>query len=151
MTLRPCFSWDTSPSVGPYIPVIYQALLEYSSQVRPGLDAVNFMPFSHGLMLKEWFSEPFVLQTVVNEYPRRESSSLAETTLAEASRVLAPRPGSKAVLLITDAFTPRYRGGLWDSLDAARPRVFGLGVNIVSAGGNIGDVNQSAVRMAGDL
>jgi hypothetical protein len=141
------FAWDTSPSVAPYVPVIYNALLEYSRDARPGLDAVNFMPFGRGLLLKEWFSEPYVLQTVVNEYPRRESSSLAETTLTKASLQLAPRPGSKAVLLITDAFTPRYRGGLWDALEAVRPRVFGLGVNIVGPG--IGDVNHAYDLMQG--
>lgn len=129
------FTWDTSASVGPYLPVIYNALIEYSRGAKPGLDAINYMPFGRGMLLDEWYGEPYVLQTVLNDYPQRESSSAAEQTLANASRALAPRSGTKAIVLMTDAATTAYRGGLWDAFDEARPRIFALGVSSEGAFG----------------
>lgn len=129
------FTWDTSASVGPYLPVIYNALIEYSRGAKPGLDAINYMPFGRGMLLDEWYGEPYVLQTVLNDYPQRESSSAAEQTLANASRALAPRSGTKAIVLMTDAATTAYSGGLWDTFDEARPRIFALGVSSEGAFG----------------
>ncbi len=121
------FSWDTSPSVASLIPRIRNTLVAYSGQVVPEREAVNLMPFASGTLLRQWMGEPYILQTALNEYDRGLGSSAAQTTIKQASIALAPRAGSKAILVITDGeTTPDY--AVWDALDETRPRVFGLQV-----------------------
>lgn len=122
------FAWDTSGSVAPYRSQIYQALNDFMQSVVPGRESVNLMPFGSDLLLRDWQSEPYILQMVLNDQPRRESSSAAETTIARATAELAKRSGSKAIVLITDAATSPDRA-LWDGLEAVRPRIFGLGLS----------------------
>jgi len=122
------FAWDTSASVGAYLPVIYSALASYARDLVPGRDAANLMPFGAGLLLQDWHGEPWLMQTVLNEYPRDESSSAAEGTLLRASEALGRRAGSKAIVLITDAATNR-EARVWDVFDRTRPRVFTLGLD----------------------
>lgn len=74
----------------------------------PGRDAANLMPFGYDLLLRDWYGEPYLIQKILNEYPRNESSSAAEQTLARASRALGERAGAKAIVLITDAATNRH-------------------------------------------
>jgi len=121
------FLWDTSASVGAYLPVIYNSLMAYMEDVVPGLDAANLIPFGGDLLLRDWYGEPYILQTVLNDYPRKESSSEAEKTLHTASKALAPRAGTKAIVMVTDAATNRYPLA-WDEFEQVQPRVFGLGV-----------------------
>jgi hypothetical protein len=128
------FSWDTSASVGAYLPVIYSSLIAYSEDLVPGRDAANLMPFGGDTLLRDWYGEPYILQTVLNDYPRKESSSEAEKTLATASRALAPRAGTKAIVLITDAATNRYPA-MWDDFRTARPRIFTLALGSQGAFG----------------
>ena len=121
------FSWDTSASVNAYIPLINNSLVAFSGQVVPGQEAVNLMPFSMQPLLKEWYGEPYVLQTILNDYRRRASSSSAEWTLKVAAQELAPLPGTKAIVVITDAQTPPD-GEMWEAMKAVRPRIFTVGV-----------------------
>ena len=44
------FLWDTSASVGAYLPVIYNSLMAYIEDVVPGLDAANLIPFGGKLL-----------------------------------------------------------------------------------------------------
>lgn len=118
------FLWDTSPSVNPYLPMIYNSLAAYAEDLVPGQDAANLLPFgSPAALLKDWYGEPYLMQTILNDYPRRESSSDAERTQATATRLLGPRPGSKAIVVITDAATPRD-AQVWDAFREVQPRVF---------------------------
>jgi hypothetical protein len=121
------FLWDTSASIGAYLPVIYNSLIAYAEDVVPGQDAANLIPFGGKPLLRDWYGEPFILQTVLNDYPREESSSEAEKTLQVASEVLAPRAGTKAIVMVTDAATNRY-SKVWEEFEKVRPRIFGLGV-----------------------
>ena len=121
------FTWDTSASVAAYIPTINNALVAFSSQVVPGREAVNLMPFSNSLLLDEWYGEPYMLQTTLNDYRRVGSSSSAHSTLKNATRSMQDRPGTKAVVMITDADSPND-GGVWDPLQKVKPRVFTIGV-----------------------
>ncbi|GMQ88024.1 MAG: hypothetical protein BMS9Abin08_1242 [Gammaproteobacteria bacterium] len=121
------FLWDTSASVGAYLPVIYNSLIAYAEDLVPGRDAANLIPFGRGLLLRDWYGEPYILQTVLNDYPRKESSSEAEKTLHTATRALAPRAGTKAIIMVTDAATDRYAAA-WDEFEQVQPRIFGLGV-----------------------
>ena len=121
------FLWDTSASVGAYLPVIYNSLMAYMEDVVPGLDAANLIPFGGDLLLRDWYGEPYILQTVLNDYPRKESSSAAEETLHTATKALAPRAGTKAIVMVTDAATSRYPA-VWDEFERVQPRVFAIGV-----------------------
>jgi Mg-chelatase subunit ChlD len=128
------FAWDTSASVGSYLPVIYSAMAAYARDLTPGRDAANLMPFGAGLLLQDWHGEPYLMQTVLNEYPRNESSSAAEGTLLRASEALGRRAGAKAIVLITDAATNR-EARMWESFDTVRPRIFALGLDSTGAFG----------------
>lgn len=122
------FTWDTSASVGPYIPQINNSLVAFSSQVVPGQEAVNLMPFSNTPLLKEWLGEPYMLQTMLNDFRRVGSSSSAERTMKQATALLAPRAGTKAMMVITDAQTP-HDGYMWGEMQRAKPRIFTVGVS----------------------
>jgi len=126
------FAWDTSASVGAYLPVIYNALAAYAEDVVPGRDAVNFIPFGGSMMAADWYSQPYRIRTLLNELPRDTSSSAAEKTLARATRALGKRPGTKAIVLITDAATTRH-APVWDAFAEIRPRIFGLGLSSAGA------------------
>ena len=129
------FLWDTSASVGAYLPVIYNSLLAYAEDLVPGRDAANFLPFgSSAPLLRDWYGEPYILQTVLNDYPRKDNSSEAERTLYNATRALTPRPGTKAIVMVTDAATTRYEA-VWDAFEEVHPRIFGLGVSSEGAFG----------------
>lgn len=121
------FTWDTSASVNAYIPLINNSLVAFSSQVVPGQEAVNLMPFSMGTLLKEWYGEPYVLQTILNDYRRGSSSSAAEFTLRGATRELSPRAGTKAIMVITDGET-NHDGAMWTEMRKVRPRIFAVQV-----------------------
>ena len=68
------------------------------------------------------------MRVALNRYPRNDTSSNAETALRDATRALAGRPGTRAVLLLTDADTASYGDSpeLWQDFDATRPRVFAV-------------------------
>jgi Mg-chelatase subunit ChlD len=63
------------------------------------------------------------MQMILNDYPRNDSSSSAEHTQFAAARALAPRSGTKAIVMVTDAATPQHRP-MWDMYKAVLPRVF---------------------------
>jgi hypothetical protein len=126
------FAWDTSASVGAFLPVIYGAMAAYARDLVPGRDAANLMPFGAGLLMQDWHGEPYLVQTILNEYPRGESSSAAEGTLRRASEALGRRAGTKAVVLITDAATGR-EPQMWNSFERVRPRIFSLGLDSTGA------------------
>jgi von Willebrand factor type A domain len=128
------FLWDTSASVGAYLPVIYNALMAYAEDLVPGRDAANLIPFGGDVLLKDWYGDPYIMQTILNDYPRKENSSEAESTLYTASKALAPRAGTKAIVMVTDAATGRY-GPVWDEFDRVQPRIFALGVGSQGAFG----------------
>jgi hypothetical protein len=122
------FSWDTSASVGAYIPMINNAIIEFSGQVVPGQEAVNLFPFPTGPLLKDWLGEPYMLQTILNDYRRPSSSSAAEVTLKRATRELGKLAGTKAILVITDGDV-NHDGEMWGEYRSIQPRVFAIQVS----------------------
>lgn len=141
------FVWDTSGSVGPYVPIIYNSLIAYAADLVPGRDTANLLPFGTGRpMLRDWHGEPYILQTVLNERQPAVASSDAEKALYLASKELASRAGTKAIVLITDAVTPRF-AEVWDALADVQPRVFAFGVSVMEATPQ--DLQQSWARVNG--
>lgn len=128
------FLWDTSASVGAYLPVIYNAMLGYAKDVVPGRDAANMLPFGGQLLGRDWYGQPYILQTILNDYPRKESSSEAEQTLERASKALASRAGTKAIVMVTDAAT-NLHPPVWQEFQDVQPQIFALGVGSQGAFG----------------
>lgn len=123
------FSWDTSASVGAYLPAITNALLRYAESIKPGRDEVNLLPFGRSRpLLASWQGQAYPLRQMLAADPQETSSSAAEQALAVAARELAGRPGKKAVLLLTDAATSND-ASLWPSLREGRPQVFALKIS----------------------
>lgn len=122
------FSWDTSGSVGPYLTQIYQSMATFTQDIDPAYETVNLLPFGDPgqFLLPDFSGEPFAVQRAFTNYPRRESSSSAESNLLAATTALAPRPGVRAVVLMTDAESSSYgeTAKLWQALQAVQPRVF---------------------------
>jgi len=122
------FMWDTSPSIGRYRPMIYKSLLAYAEDLVPEVDTANLLPFGAGSpLLDDWYGEPYLMQLILNDHARKEGSSAAEHANAMATRALAPRPGTKAMVTITDAETPAYPK-MWDGMKEVQPRVFSMHV-----------------------
>src|SRR5690606_34826458 len=121
------FSWDTSGSVGPYLPRIYAALSAFAGDVKPGREVVNLLPYGGDLLLDEWSGHPYALRSVLSDYQRSDNSSNSEGALKRASEALAGRSGTRAIVLITDAATNQDIR-LWPAMREARPRIFSLGV-----------------------
>lgn len=130
------FSWDTSASVGWYLPSLANALYRYAGQIRPGRDVVNLLPFGYGKpLLQDWQGEPYPLKRLLGSFPHDSNSSAAESALAVASRELAKRPpGKRGVILLTDAATS-MDARLWPALREAHPMVFALAVSSEGAFG----------------
>jgi hypothetical protein len=124
-------SWDNSGSTTPFKPTLYQALPHFVADVQPGREYVNLLPFrdrGEGFLLEEWTDQPYVLQTALQDYDRKDGSSDAETALLAATEELAERQGTRAVVFLTDAETGSYNDTpeLWHLLSSVRPRIFTL-------------------------
>ena len=121
------FTWDTSPSVSAHLPSIYNSMAAFVSQVVPGQESANFVPFAHGPLLDSWLGEPYMLQTILNDYPRNQSSSSGEHALQLAAQTLAPIAGTKSIVIITDGAVGHH-GPMWKEMREVQPRIFGVGV-----------------------
>ncbi len=122
------FMWDTSPSIGRYRPMIYKSLLAYAEDLVPEVDTANLLPFGAGSpLLDEWYGEPYLMQLILNDHARREGSSAAEFANYTGTRALKDRPGTKAIVTITDAETSAYPK-MWEGMKDVQPRVFSMHV-----------------------
>ncbi len=129
------FVWDTSGSTLAYQPMIYNAIGSYSNAVKADRDVVNFLPFGGQLLMQDWYGNPHYLKTILNNYPRKDNSSSAEESLYKATRALAQRQGSKAIVIITDAITSKYTP-MWEAFRTTQPRIFAIGIVQSAFGGN---------------
>jgi hypothetical protein len=123
------FSWDTSGSVALFDPVLYGSLARFASQIRPGRESVALLAFDEPLprfLSPDWMQRPDEVMLALSRFDRSAASSSAESALLEATRALAGREGTKAVLLMTDAESSSYGAtpALWRALGTVQPRVF---------------------------
>src|SRR5690606_23444457 len=123
------FAWDTSGSVAPYQPITYASLAAFARGVDGEREAVQLLAFNDPKprwLLPIWSFDTERVQTALSQFDRDADSSNAELALLTATKALAGRDGTTAVLLITDAES----GGaalspeLWGALADVRPRVF---------------------------
>lgn len=121
------FTWDTSGSTQSYHSIIYDAINRYSNAVIPERDNVNFIPFGGNTLMDKWYGKPFFLQSILNEYPRNLNSSSAENALYNSAKALQNRQGKKAIIVITDAITPKD-AKMWDAFRTVKPHVYAIGI-----------------------
>lgn len=122
------FTWDTSGSTRKVRPVIRQAVLDYVQGVRPTLDEAHMLPFGGSFLSQRWLDQPYLLQTVLNDYNGAGDSSAAESALVEAAEKLRDRVGRRIIVIVTDAATT-HDGRLWPVLNEVRPTIIALGVS----------------------
>lgn len=122
------FSFDTSASMGTYLPFVTQAMRVYTGGVVPGEEAVQLQAFEEPPLLPDWSDDPYRLQSAAANWVNRAGSSGLEAGVSDASDLLAGREGARAILLVTDAETSTYvrNAEMWRKLGAVRPQIFAV-------------------------
>jgi Mg-chelatase subunit ChlD len=120
------FTWDTSGSVAAWVPLVRNAIQRFAETVVPGHERVHLLPFGGGPLLTDWEARDDVLWSALSSYVPAASSE-SERALRVATELLSETRGTKAVVLLSDALTPRDFG-VWEVLAEVRPRVFTAGV-----------------------
>lgn len=124
--------WDNSGSVGDYHETLYRAITRFADDIQPdGPEVVNLMPLQDRTpnpLLPDWTSNPLDIKAAIGGYDRHDQSSDSETTLLGASKLLAKQPGSRAIVLLTDAESPgdSQSSSMWEMFRIAEPRIFSL-------------------------
>jgi hypothetical protein len=124
------FSWDTSGSVGPFLPITYASVASFARDLDPDREVAQLLAFAHpepAWLLPYWSGDASYVTRYLSAFDRSTAdSSDAETALLAAVRALGEREGVRAVLLITDHETGSYAQTpeLWRAIEAARPRIF---------------------------
>ncbi len=156
------FSWDTSGSVSPYHAITYNSLINFATSVNAEQEAVQLLAFDDPVpmwLLPLWSGDATRVQRAIQEFDRSADSSDSETSLLAATRALASREGTKAIMLITDAESTgtRRTEELWQAFEEVRPRVFTF--EISSSGTDYAqdlmqdwaDVNSGIYTLAGGI
>ncbi len=123
------FSWDTSGSVNPYVAITYNSLASFATDVNGEREAVQLLAFNEPnptWLLPFWSSDTARVQRSIVEFDRSADSSNAEVALLAATKALADREGTRAIMLMTDAESPgdNLTPELWRAFEEVRPRVF---------------------------
>ena len=123
-------TYDTSDSLGPYLSYVGQALRSFAAGVTPGDEAVQIVPFADPALLDDWSDDPNALQAAVESQVLHAFSSGVEAGILDASKRLADRIGTRAILVMTDGETLSYDKSLamWERWGTARPLIFAVHV-----------------------
>lgn len=133
------FSWDTSGSMGGFLPITYNALATFAAGMDGERESVQLLAYDDPTpkwLLPIWTDDTGRVQRTVNEFDRDADSSNSEQALLLATRALAQRDGTRALMLITDAETSGHHLNekMWGALATAQPRIFTFEV---SSGGSL--------------
>ena len=71
------FTFDTSGSMGDYLPFVTEALRAYTGGVTKGDEAVKIIPFEEKPLLPDWSDDPYLLQDAVDRYVHRAAGRAA--------------------------------------------------------------------------
>jgi hypothetical protein len=148
------FVWDNSSSVTPYIAQIYRALARFAKGLTTGREEGNLLALGAGTpLLNEWARHPFELQKFLTNYDRSHSSSAAEIGMTAATRALAERDGTRAVVFIADGLSGERAqpAELWRLFDRTPVRIFPLELQGSSSTPHQQDVMQSWARVDGGV
>ncbi|MEO8241478.1 MAG: hypothetical protein ABI832_04150 [bacterium] len=120
--------WDTSDSVGPYIPRILDAVRLWATSLKPGRDRIQLLPFgTDTLLLDDWAGTAEAVYPALAALPASNSSD-AETAMGVAAAALAGVDGQRGIVVITDAETAQS-ANVWQPLLRANPRVVALSID----------------------
>jgi peptidyl-tRNA hydrolase len=124
------FTFDTSFSMGAYMPMVHQSLRSFADGVEPGQEFVQVMAFDEDPLLEDFTDDSYLVYSAINGYYDQSLSSSGETGILDATELLAGEEGTTAILIITDAETGSYgeSAKMWAALDVTQPRVFAVHV-----------------------
>ncbi|MFT3810603.1 MAG: VWA domain-containing protein [Micropepsaceae bacterium] len=126
--------WDTSGSVGPYVDTIIQSVRSFVRYLTPGRDEVQLMAFDDPVarpLLDGFTGDPLTAFSALNLYSWSDSSSNAEGGALGGAQALENRPGTRAIILITDYQTGGSYNQRNETLEALRrtgARVFAFAI-----------------------
>ncbi len=126
--------WDTSGSVGPYVPTIIQSVRSFVRFLQPGRDEVQLMAFDDPTakpLLPDFTGDPLTAFSALNGYGWNEASSNAEGGALGGALQLKDRPGARAIILITDYQTGgsyAQRNETLETLRKTGARVFAFAI-----------------------
>lgn len=110
--------WDTSGSVSPYVTTIMQSVRGFVRFLTPGRDEVQLLAFGDPEaipLMKDWTGDPTMAFGALSAYDWKANSSNGEGGIIGAAKTLSSRPGSRAIIIITDFQT----GGGYDQRNEA--------------------------------
>lgn len=127
-------AWDTSRSMGPYLETTYAALDSFVRDIDGTTEFAQLLAYNDPLptwVMPFWTDSNEQLSRAMNSYDRNDHSSSSETALLIAMDALEQRPGTRAILLITDAETTSYgyTEDVWRMMAEVDPYIFSFEVN----------------------
>ena len=126
--------WDTSGSVGAFVPGILESVRLWSQSLRPGRDLLQLLPFGQDqMLLDDWAGTPEQIYPVLGHLPAADSSD-SESALGVAATALAAQDGQRGIVIITDAETGQA-STVWGPLLQAQPRIVALSIDSGDAQG----------------
>lgn len=130
-------AWDTSMSVGPFVPAIVRVVRRLADDLAEGDEAINFLPFRGDgtrLLLPGFASSRAASWAAIHGYDWSDSDSNAERAVLVATQGLATRQGARSIVLITDASSggADLNAELWSALETVRPHVYALHIPTAS-------------------
>lgn len=126
-------AFDTSPSLADFAPIIFHALKTFAEGVVKNREFVNFIDFGNPFLLEKWSDEAWVLVgALVHFRGGDDDSSDLEVAMIDSMKGLEKRPGSRAIIVVSDAETPTYarQSDMWQFLSAMRPRIFSAQIGL---------------------
>ena len=108
-------AFDTSGSVGSYQAQLWSTMRDIAQTADPDRFRVGFLPLGQDPIGDGLTGDADLLLRSLGSYRGGIASSDAEGTLLKAARMLSGENGKRAVVLLTDADTPRNRE-LWSAL-----------------------------------
>ena len=127
-------AWDTSGSMGPYLETTYAALSSFVRDINGETEFAQLLAYNDPLptwVMPFWTDSNEQLSRAMHAYDRKDHSSSSETALLIAMDALEQRPGTRAILLITDAETTSYgyTEDVWRMMAEVDPYIFSFEVN----------------------
>ncbi|HVW04337.1 MAG TPA: VWA domain-containing protein, partial [Vicinamibacterales bacterium] len=131
--------WDTSASVGGWLPAIVAAVRSFTRNAVPGRDEMALLPLRDPVakpLASTYSGDPAALFASIQSYDWKDSSSAAEGGLVGAMQTLQDRPGRHAIVLLTDAETSSLdlTPQVWSLMARTTPQIFTLSVLTNSTG-----------------
>lgn len=133
------FVWDSSGSMGPFLPITNASVAAFARDLDPSREVAQLLAFDEPepwWLLPWWSGDPGYVERHRAAFdPASVGSSNAELAMLRAVEALDGREGTRAILLITDHESPGYpvSGDLWTAIERVRPRIFTFEV---SSGGS---------------